>query len=213
MLCRFDGMSEVYPDTVFAYHGCERGVAEKILGSSSDELRQSNRRGDWLGCGSYFWENAPCRAYEWAVKSPAVKDPYVLGAVVRLGKCLNLMDKNAARELRETWDWLKTAAGVNDDSLRNVGNRHYLDATVINAALAQAEDKGVPYDTVRAAYIEGAPIFEGSTLMEDTHIQIAVRNPFSVIAFFRPRGLDAYIKATRRLDDNDLQPVSGGNGS
>jgi len=203
-------MSEVYPDTVFAYHGCERSVAEKILASSSDELRQSNRRGDWLGCGSYFWENAPCRAYEWAVKSPTVKDPYVLGAVVRLGKCLNLMDKKAARELRETWDWLKTAVGVNDASLRNVGNRHYLDATVINAALAQAADKDVPYDTVRAAYIEGSPIFEGSMLMEDTHIQIAVRNPFSIIAFFRPRGLDTYIKTNPSRSDKQIrnQPCS-----
>ena len=56
-----------------------------------------------------------------------------------------------------------------------------------------AEDEHMPFDTVRAAYIEGSPIFDGSAFMEDTHIQIAVRNPASIIAFFRPRGLDAYI--------------------
>ena len=104
MLCQFDGMTEIYPATVFAYHGCERS---------------------------------------------------------------------------------------------NEGNRHYLDATVINTALALAEDEHLPFDTVRAAYIEGSPIFDGSAFMEDTHIQNAVRNPASIIAFFRPRGLDAYIKALK----------------
>lgn len=100
MLCQFDGMTEIYPATVFAYHGCERSVAEKILASSSEELKESNRRGDWLGRGAYLWENAPCRAYEWAARNEKVKEPYVLGAVVRLGKCLNLMDKNCVRELQ-----------------------------------------------------------------------------------------------------------------
>ena len=100
MLCQFDGMTEIYPATAFAYHGCERSVAEKILASSSEELKESNRRGDWLGRGAYLWENAPCRAYEWAARNEKVKEPYVLGAVVRLGKCLNLMDKNCVRELQ-----------------------------------------------------------------------------------------------------------------
>lgn len=189
----FDGMRDAYPDTVFAYHGCERSVAEKILASSSESLKESDRRGDWLGRGAYLWENAPCRAYEWATKLPHVKEPYVLGAVVRLGRCLNLMDKDCIHTLREAWDFLEASPHVDTELLKNEGNRHYLDATVINTALTLAEDASAPYDTVRAAYIEGSPIFDGSTLMEDTHIQIAVRNPSSVIAFFRPRGLDAYI--------------------
>ena len=198
MLSLFDGMTGIYPSTVFAYHGCDRSVAEKILKSSSENLKESNRRGDWLGRGAYFWENAPCRAYEWAVKNEKVKDPYVLGAVVRLGKCLNLMDKNCVRELRDAWEGLKTQGGVDVGSLRNDGNRHYLDAAVINLALAQAEDENAPFDTIRAAYIEGSPIFDGSAFMEDTHIQIAVRNPSCIAAFFRPRGLDAYIANDQR---------------
>ncbi len=193
MLSPFDGMTGVCPSTVFAYHGCDRSVAEKLLKSSSENLKESNRRGDWLGRGAYLWENAPCRAYEWAVKSEKVKDPYVLGAVVRLGRCLNLMDKNCVRELRAAWEQLRASIGMDVESLRNDGNRHYLDAAVINLALAQAEDESVPFDTIRAAYVEGSPIFAGSALREDTHIQIAVRNPSCFIAFFRPRGLDAYI--------------------
>ena len=77
MLFPCDGMTEIYPDTVFAYHGCEKAVAEKILASSSENLKESDRRGDWLGRGAYFWENAPCRAYEWAVKNTKVKESYV----------------------------------------------------------------------------------------------------------------------------------------
>lgn len=197
MLCQFDGMTEIYPATVFAYHGCERSVAEKILASSSEELKESNRRGDWLGRGAYLWENASCRAYEWAARNEKVKEPYVLGAVVRLGKCLNLMDKNCVRELQNARNRLMASPLINAELLKNEGNRHYLDATVINTALALAEDEHMPFDTVRAAYIEGSPIFDGLAFMEDTHIQIAVRNPASIIAFFRPRGLDAYIKALK----------------
>ena len=131
------------------------------------------------------------------MKNTKVKEPYVLGAVIRLGKCLNLMDKNCVSELRDARAQLAKLNGFDSDKLRNEGNRHYLDAAVINMALARAEDELFPFDTVRAAYIEGSPIFEGSSLMEDTHIQIAVRNPASIIAFFRPRGVDAYIAGAR----------------
>lgn len=52
-----------------------------------------------------------------------------------------------------------------------------------------ADASGQPYDTVRAAFIEGNPVFDGSTIMADTHIQLCVRNPKkSIIAYFRPRG-------------------------
>jgi len=42
------------------------------------------------------------------------------------------------------------------------------------------------YDTVRAAFIEGEPIYPGSALHMETHIQIAVRNSRAIVGTFRP---------------------------
>ena len=65
---------------------------------------------------------------------------------------------------------------------------HFRDAAVINMAHVMAEKIGKPFDTVRAAFIEGEPVFEGSAIRSDTHIQLCVRDPKkSIVAYFRPR--------------------------
>lgn len=70
----------------------------------------------------------------------------------------------------------------------NHGKFHNRDSIVINSLHALADHAKHPYDTVRAAYIEGDPLFEGTDIRSDTHIQICVRDPKkSVIAYFRPR--------------------------
>ena len=79
-----------YPLTVYAFHGCDREIAEAVL-SGRQELKASENRWDWLGSGVYFWENAPERAYQWAVDM-GKRNPAVVGAVVQLGTCLNLME-------------------------------------------------------------------------------------------------------------------------
>lgn len=59
---------------------------------------------------------------------------------------------------------------------------------MINMAHVMAEKIGKPFDTVRAAFIEGEPVFEGSAIRSDTHIQLCVRDPKkSIVAYFRPR--------------------------
>src|SRR5260221_731263 len=58
------------PETVVGYHGCSRGVAEKII--SAQHFLPSTMTYDWLGEGIYFWEYAPYRALEWAQEK--VKD-------------------------------------------------------------------------------------------------------------------------------------------
>jgi hypothetical protein len=81
---------------VLGYHGCDAGVARKIV-SGDDQLAVSKNEYDWLGSGLYFWEDSSSRARRWAEeeqarKSGKVKNPAVLGAILDLGNCLNLID-------------------------------------------------------------------------------------------------------------------------
>lgn len=55
---------------------------------------------DWLGPGIYFWEHNAWRAFEFACDvrdyphrgKQKVKRPSVVGAIIDLGFCLNLLD-------------------------------------------------------------------------------------------------------------------------
>ena len=176
------------PFLVFGFHGCARSVAEKVL-SGEEELMPSGNTYDWLGTGVYFWENAPGRALQWA-KAQKKREPYVVGAVIQLSSCLNLMDKASAEEIKKAYDeaWalsLKTGISLPE----NNGGLHRLDMTIINATTTTAERKGCAYDAVRGAFIEGGEVFPGSSIRSDTHIQLCVRKPECIIAYFRPKTL------------------------
>lgn len=175
---------------VLGYHGCEKSVGEAILRGDVDHLKKSENSWDWLGKGIYFWEADPRRGYEWAeqyCKRKGTGTPMVIGAVIHLGNCLNLMDRTSLETLSVTYEEYKVVHGsakpgkplpVNSDD-----KRHKLDCQVINhlhEAIERAIAKGVPvapYNTVRGLYQEDNPVFEGSKIMERTHIQIAVLTP------------------------------------
>jgi hypothetical protein len=54
------------------------------------------------------------------------------------------------------------------------------------------QDKTLPkYDSARALFSEGTPLYKGSGFREKTHIQIAVRNPACIKGVFLPTELDA----------------------
>src|SRR4051812_26132769 len=81
---------------VLGYHGCDEAVARKVV-AGSERLTPSKNDYDWLGHGQYFWEDSPTRALRWAEdesKRPGgkIKTPAVLGAVIDLASCLNLID-------------------------------------------------------------------------------------------------------------------------
>ena len=165
---------------VYGFHGCRKSVAEALL-SGKDVMLSSDNDYDWLGSGIYFWEEAPSRAYDWA-KWRFKDDAAVVGAKIRLGRCLNLMDIDAYRPLRDTYEVLKAAGTVLP---RNTLHYHRLDCLVINAATEYAEKViGRPYDTVRCPFAEGQPVFPDSRLFDHSHIQIAVRNLASIVQLF-----------------------------
>lgn len=71
--------------------------------NGSDELRPSTNPWDWLGPGIYFWEQNPSRALTYAEEaarqqqkfSGRIRTPFVIGAIIELGECLNLMEPNS----------------------------------------------------------------------------------------------------------------------
>ena len=190
MSSRFDAARfSDYPLTVLAFHGTSEKVAESVL-SGKTELKVSANPWEWLGNGVYFWENAPERALRWAIERKKDK-PTVIGAIIQVGRCLNLMDKSSNLPIIQAYERSKELFAMKGlDLPANSGKFHYRDAIVLNTLHSIADDNGIPYDTVRASYIEGDPLFEGTEIRSDTHIQICVRDPKkSIVAYFRPRSV------------------------
>ena len=169
-------------ESVFGFHGCSSDVADAVLHADGVSLTSSENDYDWLGSGIYFWEGAPVRALEWAVKKFGQDNAAVLGARINLGHCLDLMDVDTYQVLGRTYQAL-VDSGVKLPT--NGKLLHRLDCLVINTATAHAESElGLPYDTVRCPFVEGEPVFPNSRFYDHSHIQISVRNPSAIVSLF-----------------------------
>jgi len=149
---------------------------------------------DWLGEGIYFWEANPTRGLEFAREAMTrngskIKDPYVVGAVIDLGACLDLTTSFGVSAVCRGYESLRASFNETQKPLpQNTPDqlRRYLDCAVINRVHAIfAENKLPPFDTVRGVFTEGGPAYEGAGLSVKTHIQIAVRNPACIKGVFR----------------------------
>jgi hypothetical protein len=174
-----------YSREVHGYHGCDHAVADRLM--SGDAFVASSNAWDWLGDGIYFWEYGPDRALRWAEQQPRVKRPAVVGAVIQLGRCFDLLDTRFTTELRKFYPrWVRLLQSDGSTVPRNRGKARYLDRTVIEAYIQQAQEMGTVYDTIRGAFAEGEPIYPGSGIYMETHIQVAVRNPERIVGVYRP---------------------------
>jgi len=177
---------------VFGYHGCDRKVGERILAGQAD-LQPSENDYDWLVPGVYFWEANPERAYQFAVekskRKQGIVEPYVLGAVIDLGYCLDLTTKDSLDDLRDAHQSLMASLQSDGAAPPRNGPQPWmrsLDCAVIRRFHAIIEDSNSPAaDTVRGIFQEGALIYFGSAFREKTHIQIAVVNADCIKAKFR----------------------------
>jgi hypothetical protein len=180
---------------VLGYHGCPRRTAEQVL-SGEVTLSPSRNEYDWLGSGIYFWEHNPRRALEWAQSQRGNTKPAVLGAIIDLGRCLNLLDtENLAlinvafhdlrKRLKKAGQSLPTNRNPRSAPRKSDLLIRSLDCAVINHALNLAGKQNLPFDTVRAAFLEGQRLYPGSGLREKSHIQINVVNPDCILGYFR----------------------------
>jgi len=185
---------------ILGFHGCELSEQKKLIDDPS-YVRLSKNSYDWLGHGMYFWENNPERALLWAEqkkKAGTLKEPAVVGAVLSLGKCLDLLDSAYIDLLKKSYQLFKIDAEKLDKPIpKNVNHLsdagkdrvlRYLDCAVIEYTHSFLKSqKEVPFDSVRAAFIEGEPIYPGAGFNEKTHIQICIINSNCIKGFFKPR--------------------------
>lgn len=181
---------------VLGYHGCDLSTVEKIV-SGKDDLIFSKNEYDWLGSGLYFWEDSHARALQWAQEEAArgggkVRKPSVLGAIINLGHCLNLIDAehlDLVRVAHQTY--LELCLKSDLEPARNKGKdlrARYLDRAVFETLHRLREEKSEqPFETVRAFFVEGEPLYENAGLRALDHVQICVRDRHKIVGYFLPR--------------------------
>jgi len=196
-------MYSTKPALVYGFHGLDRQIAMEIV-SGKKEFKQSTNDYDWLGSGIYFWENNYERAKQYAVEdskrtNSSIMNPFVLGAIIDLGNCLDLLDQSNIDILSETYQefenlhktskWDMPINETFGDSDFDFMNRK-LDCAVMKYLIARAEASDQPIDSVRSAFIEAEPAYPGSMIRQKNHIQLAIRNPNCIKGIFIPRTED-----------------------
>lgn len=185
------------PSFILGFHGCDRAVADRVI-AGRQPLRPSDNEYDWLGGGTYFWEGDPTRAMEWAKalkRRGKVRTPAVVGAVIDLGLCLNLLDRYYVRFVAEVYP--RFVADLGRAGLPLPQNRaltggsipilRSLDCAVIDyCRQTQIDNSLPPFDTVRAAFIEGEPAYPTAGFNDRNHIQVCVVSRHCIKGYFRP---------------------------
>ena len=118
------------------------------------------------------------------------KKAAVIGALIHLGRCFDLLDESLMDVLVGTYQRLQKTFADNRVPLpANTGKdwkKRERDCLVINNCLAAAEQDGLVFDTVRGAFLEGEPAYPGAGFSRESHLQIAVRTTSCILGVFRP---------------------------
>ena len=178
---------------ILGYHGCDAATGEKVLAGKT-HLKPSDNDYDWLGNGIYFWVDSPQRAWDWAnyrLGPEKVCKPFVIGALIYPGLCLNLTDYGVIEQLRVAHKVLAAACGSQEmpkntlmqDGITLLRRR---DCAVIEMLHRLREERAEEsYDSVYGVFDEGKPAFNGAGFREKTHIQLAVRKTANIVGYFR----------------------------
>lgn len=189
---------------IFGFHACEREVGEALLAGTTG-FKPSENDFDWLGHGMYFWENNLTRAQEYAVelaiKRNKLKEPFVVGAVIKLGYCLDLTDafslnllKAEYAEMQRIFEQSGLPMPQNEAVHKADTDFLYrkLDCAVIQYMHSVMEEAEQPtFDTVRGVFWEGKELYPTSGFKEKNHVQLCVRNPNAIKGYFRPLEIDS----------------------
>jgi hypothetical protein len=198
---------------IIGFHGCDKQAAAALI-TNPNIIKISKEPYDGLGHGMYFWENNQERAMQWAVERQLrrkrdVADAAVIGAVIQLGYCCDLLDSRFTNLLRtyymkmkEAYNKTGTPLPINRDMSTDPHKNkllRVLDCTVIEymhdyiekQCKESKKEKGFSelkiFDSTRGVFMEGAPVYEGAEIFEKTHIQICIRNSNCIKGFFLPR--------------------------
>lgn len=199
------------PSFVLGFHGCDSSVAESVFAGNT-LLKPSQNNYDWLG-HAWILENDPERALLFAEtnakrQQSRIKTPAVIGAVIDLGHCFNLMKASTLQLLKDGYQILEAAmetTGISLPTNKPAGIdkfdlllRH-LDCAVIETIHeARKKSQEPEFDTVRGVFWEGNDLYPNAGFKERNHIQICVRNPNCIKGFFRVRARDNAYKLPGR---------------
>lgn len=179
---------------VLGYHGCDAAVAKQLL--DGKKFQSSENDYDWLGSGIYFWEANPLRGLQYANELAArpgskVSEPTVIGAVIELRQCLDLLTSTGVQAVRQAHDaFVELCRAAETDLPQNQFGDDLLlrrlDCAVINhlhTLMTEVDQPG--FDSVRGVFMEGGRLYENSGFRRKTHIQICVRNADCIKGVFR----------------------------
>lgn len=191
---------------ILGFHGCDKELRDRIVSTQGVVLNSSENVYDWLGNGIYFWENNRERALQFACelkdnppkgKENLIKEPAVLGVVLDLGRCLDLLDSEYLKILKESYNFLCKSKELYGKTIpKNILKKGELslwnlDCAVIETTHQLNRELGrSEYDSVRGVFFEGDDLYENAGFKEKNHIQIAIRNPNCIKGYFVPRELD-----------------------
>jgi hypothetical protein len=195
-------MYSTRPGLILGFHGCDQSVADAVINGKT-ELNFSENTFDWLGNGIYFWEYSYERALDYvggllqtSSRSSHIKQPAVIGAIIDLGYCLDLIEYDNLKRLQSffySFKKIKEFAGFNIPENKSGGSLtdlllRDLDCAVIEFLHQSRVDLALkPYDSVKGVFQEGKELYPNAGFKEKNHIQICIRNPNCIKGFFLPR--------------------------
>jgi len=191
------GAYQFHPAFVLGFHGTEKATVDAVVKQQDRiHLAPSTKSYDWLGHGVYFWENDPARGLEWATtgkKNGVIKRPDVVGAIIDLGRCLDLTTQTGLQEVQLAFHVYRDL--MSEAQLPMATNRkgkdrvlRDLDCAVIETLHQMRKDQGLPpYNSIRAAFPEDDPLYSDAGLRAKSHIQLCVLDEGQCIkGYFRP---------------------------
>lgn len=188
-------------------------------------LSPSEKSYDWLRHGIYFWEGSNARAREWAKTKKTkgeIKKPAVVGAIIKLGNCLDLLDDRCIKKLETTYEILNVELEAIGEPLpensvidNGISFRRELDCKVVmrlhqinNEQIAQelasidasGQNKRAIQthpqfiDSVRGMFPEGNELYPSAGFRAANHIQLCIVNPNCILGYFSPRTSNHWFK-------------------
>lgn len=214
----------VSPGVVVGFHGRDQSTADEVI-KNGGTLADSTNDYDWLGQGIYFWEGSHERAIAWAkskAQSKHIRKPAVVGAFLKLGKCLDLLDsehletvKVAHQILEEEFQKLGMPLPENKVVVGDVSFMRELDCKVM-LRLQQLNNENIALelglssvdgqnkrkiqnhpdfiDSVRGMFPEGKELYRGAGFRDKNHIQLCIVNPNCIAGYFEPRQANSWYK-------------------
>lgn len=220
---------------IIGYHGCDATTRDDLVSGRISTLNPSRNRYDWLGEGVYFFEGDIDRALIFADNSHqnprkmytrrAIATPAVVGATLCIKHCLDMTTqwgvrtfRGALQELTDSLDREGLPSPTNeavDAADRDVLLRN-LDAAVFNVIRKAKFGMALePIQAVRGAFHQGEELAPRSGFRQNSHIQIALRDPACIVGWFLPPGVAqlsaaAYAEArqSQKKMESDRKPRS-----